>query len=90
MAISPSHLQRLSERVGAEWVEARDAAVQAFQEGTLPREYRKAPAVTRKRIYLETMSTLIPKAGRKLVLDEKARGILPLLQLDAPAAEVKQ
>ena len=53
-------------------------------------EYRKAPAVTRKRIYLETMSTLIPKAGRKLVLDEKARGILPLLQLDAPAAEVKQ
>jgi membrane protease subunit HflK len=53
-------------------------------------EYRKAPAVTRKRIYLETMSTLIPRAGRKLVLDEKARGILPLLQLDAPAAEVKQ
>src|SRR6185295_9383769 len=29
-------------------------------------EYRKAPAVTRKRIYLETMGTLIPKAGRKL------------------------
>jgi modulator of FtsH protease HflK len=52
-------------------------------------EYRKAPAVTRKRIYLETMGTLIPKAGRKLVLDEKARGILPLLQLDG-ATEVKQ
>jgi modulator of FtsH protease HflK len=51
-------------------------------------EYRKAPAVTRKRIYLETMSTLIPKAGRKLVLDERARGILPLLQLGA-AEEVK-
>jgi membrane protease subunit HflK len=44
-------------------------------------EYRKAPAVTRKRIYLETMSTLIPKAGRKLVLDEQARGLLPLLQI---------
>jgi membrane protease subunit HflK len=53
-------------------------------------EYRKAPAVTRKRIYLETMGTLIPKAGRKLVLDEKARGILPLLQLGDGAAEVKQ
>jgi membrane protease subunit HflK len=52
-------------------------------------EYRKAPAVTRKRIYLETMGTLIPKAGRKLVLDEKARGIVPLLQLEG-AAEVKQ
>jgi modulator of FtsH protease HflK len=53
-------------------------------------EYRKAPAVTRKRIYLETMATLIPKAGRKLILDEKARGILPLLQLEGPHAEVKQ
>jgi membrane protease subunit HflK len=44
-------------------------------------EYRKAPGVTRKRIYLETMRSLVPKAGRRLVLDEKARGILPLLQL---------
>jgi membrane protease subunit HflK len=52
-------------------------------------EYRKAPAVTRKRIYLETMATLIPKAGRKLILDEKARGILPLLQLEGPRSEVK-
>ena len=53
-------------------------------------EYRKAPAVTRKRIYLETTGTLIPKAGRKLVLDENARGILPLLQLEGARAEVKQ
>jgi membrane protease subunit HflK len=53
-------------------------------------EYRKAPAVTRKRIYLETMGTLIPRAGRKLVLDEKARGILPLLQLEGTTAEVKR
>jgi membrane protease subunit HflK len=52
-------------------------------------EYRKAPEVTRRRLYLETMGTLIPKAGRKLVLDEKARGVLPLLNLEN-AAEVKQ
>jgi membrane protease subunit HflK len=51
-------------------------------------EYRKAPAVTRKRIYLETMRQLLPKIGRKLVLDEKAKGILPLLQLGEPK-EVK-
>ena len=57
---------------------------EAFHE-----EYRKAPAVTRKRIYLETMGTLIPKVGRKVILDEKARGVLPLLQLGG-AAEVKQ
>ncbi len=44
-------------------------------------EYHKAPAVTRKRLYLETMRELLPKLGRKLVIDDKAKGILPLLQL---------
>jgi modulator of FtsH protease HflK len=57
---------------------------EAFHE-----EYRKAPAVTRRRIYLETMGTLIPRVGRKLILDEKARGILPLLQMDGAVPEVK-
>jgi modulator of FtsH protease HflK len=51
-------------------------------------EYRKAPDVTRKRMYLETMGELIPKLGRKLVLDENARGVLPLLQLDGARKEV--
>ena len=52
-------------------------------------EYKKAPAVTRKRIYLEAMAQLLPKLGRKLLLDEKAKGILPLLQLDGERKEVK-
>jgi membrane protease subunit HflK len=52
-------------------------------------EYHKAPAVTRKRIYLETMGQLVPKIGRKLIVDEKARGILPLLQLEGSPKEVK-
>jgi membrane protease subunit HflK len=52
-------------------------------------EYRKAPAVTRKRLYLESMGQILPKLGRKIVLDEKARGVLPLLQLDGDRKEVK-
>ena len=56
---------------------------------TVYEEYKKAPAVTRKRIYLEAMAQLLPKLGRKLVIDEKAKGILPLLQLDADRKEVK-
>jgi membrane protease subunit HflK len=52
-------------------------------------EYRQAPAVTRKRIYLETMGHLLPKLGRKLLLDDKAKGILPLLQLDGDRKEAK-
>jgi membrane protease subunit HflK len=52
-------------------------------------EYKKAPAVTRRRIYLEAMGQLLPKLGRKLLLDNKAKGILPLLQLDGEKQEVK-
>ena len=53
-------------------------------------EYRKAPAVTRKRLYLETMQELLPRVGKKLILDEKARGVLPLLQLDGEAREIRK
>jgi membrane protease subunit HflK len=53
-------------------------------------EYRKAPAVTRKRIYFETLARVLPRVGRKLILDEKARGILPLLQLEGEKKEVPQ
>lgn len=44
-------------------------------------EYRKAPEVTRQRIYLETLNTILPKVGKKVVVDENARGVLPLLNL---------
>lgn len=53
-------------------------------------EYRKAPDVTRRRMYLETMAEVIPRLGRKVIVDDKAKGVLPLLQLDGAAAkEVK-
>jgi membrane protease subunit HflK len=44
-------------------------------------EYARAPQVTRRRLYLEAMTDILPKAGRRIVVDEKARGILPLLNL---------
>jgi membrane protease subunit HflK len=53
-------------------------------------EYRKAPAVTRKRMYLETMGQLMPKLGKKIVLDDKAKNIMPLLQLGNEPAEKVQ
>lgn len=43
--------------------------------------YKRAPEVTRRRIYLETMELIFPKAGKKVVLDNDLEGILPLLQL---------
>ena len=44
--------------------------------------YEKAPAITRKRMYLETMSKVLPRAGSKVVLDENAKGMTPIVQLD--------
>ncbi len=44
-------------------------------------EYRRAPRVTRNRMYLETMNDILPRMGRKVILDEKQRGLLPLLNL---------
>jgi modulator of FtsH protease HflK len=45
-------------------------------------QYQKAPEVTRTRLYLETMSEVLPKAGKKLVVDENSKGILPLFQFE--------
>ncbi len=50
--------------------------------------YQRAPEVTRRRMYLETMGEIYPKVKRKIVLDEKLKGVLPLLPL-AGAPEVK-
>jgi membrane protease subunit HflK len=43
--------------------------------------YQRAPEVTRRRMYLETMGEIYPKVKRKVVLDESLKGILPLLPL---------
>ena len=45
-------------------------------------EYLKAPEVTKQLLYLETMQEVLPQLGRKIILDEDASQILPLLQLE--------
>ncbi len=45
------------------------------------REYARAPLVTRKRLYLEAISDIIPNISRKVIFDESQKNILPLLNL---------
>jgi membrane protease subunit HflK len=78
---------RAAEGYSLERVNNAEGDAKRFE--ALQEEYRKAPAVTRRRIYLETLSAILPKVGRKLILDESARGILPLLQLEGERKEVK-
>ena len=51
-------------------------------------EYRQAPDVTRRRLYLETMQRILPAMGQKLFVDEDATGVLPLLSLNGATAPV--
>lgn len=48
-------------------------------------EYRKAPDVTRRRLYLETMETVMPQLEKKVVVDEDANQVLPFLPLTPTA-----
>jgi hypothetical protein len=41
--ISPTHLQRLSERIGKEWAEVRDEEVGKFRRAELQRTYQEPP-----------------------------------------------
>ncbi len=48
-------------------------------------EYRKAPEVTRRRLFLETMRQVLPKLRQVYVVDEDTRGMVPLLDLRGAA-----
>jgi membrane protease subunit HflK len=58
-----------------------EAEGDVFAFNALLAEYIKAPEVTRLRLYLETMAEILPKVRKKVILDEDAKGILPLLNL---------
>jgi membrane protease subunit HflK len=50
-------------------------------------EYIKAPEVTKRRIYLETLEEILPKIGNKIVTDEQGNSVLPLLQMQMNGAK---
>lgn len=44
-------------------------------------EYKKAPEITKKRLYLETLTEVLPKVKDKYIIDPKQSSILPLLDI---------
>ncbi len=74
--------RKISDARGYASQRINEAEGDAARFNSLYAEYVKAPAVTNRRLYLETMSKVLPKLGRKIILDEEAKGILPLLNLD--------
>lgn len=48
-------------------------------------EYKEAPDVTRRRLFIEAMSDVLPKVKRKILTDGTSSDVLPLLQLEQGA-----
>jgi membrane protease subunit HflK len=58
-----------------------NAEGEASRFRALYNEFVKAPEVTKRRIYLETMSNVVPKIGNVVITDQKGNNVLPLLQM---------
>jgi membrane protease subunit HflK len=65
-------------------VNRADGEVARFK--SLYEEYEKAPEITRQRIYLETLGEVLPKIQGKILIDDKAQSMMPLLHIGGPAA----
>ncbi|RKZ18635.1 FtsH protease activity modulator HflK [bacterium] len=80
-------LQTIQEAEGYSMDRVNRAEGDASLFNSIYKSYRKAPDVTRKRIYLETMTEILPRMKGKIVVDDELQGVLPLLNLNAPAAK---
>ncbi|MEI6343168.1 MAG: FtsH protease activity modulator HflK [Verrucomicrobiota bacterium] len=82
--------QKLSEAEGYATRRVKEAEGDVARFNSLLAEYVKAPEVTRRRLYLETMQDVLPRLGRRYVVDAGLRGVIPMLSMepgDHPAAQ---
>ena len=79
--------QRIREADGYRLKRINEAEGDVARFSALLAEYSKAPEVTRRRIYIETLQDVMPGIRSKIIIDEQARSILPLLNLDTQKAK---
>ena len=75
--------QRIREADGYRLKRINEAEGDVARFSALLAEYSKAPEVTRRRIYIETLQDVLPGIRSMFIIDEQMRSILPLLNLDA-------
>ncbi|KAB2642624.1 MAG: FtsH protease activity modulator HflK [Verrucomicrobia bacterium] len=73
--------QRISAAEGFAFQRVNEAEGDVTRFKQLLVQYEKAPAITKQRLYLETMNEVLPKVGSKIILDEGAKQFLPLMNL---------
>src|SRR5690606_10930177 len=72
--------QILEEAEGYRAQVVNEAQGEASRFSAVLTEYAKAPEVTRKRLYLETMEQVLGHVN-KVILDESGQGVVPYLPL---------
>ncbi|MDP2574398.1 FtsH protease activity modulator HflK [Vibrio penaeicida] len=81
--------QRIREADGYRLKRINEAEGDTARFNALLSEYAKAPEVTKRRIYLETMQAVLPNIRSKIIIDEQANHILPLLNLNRTQGEAQ-
>lgn len=82
--------QRIAEAQGQATQRVNEATGDAERFLALFREYQKAPAITRERLYLEQMQSVLPNIKSKIIIDGDATNSpLPLLHLEGGSTSLK-
>ena len=74
--------QQILEAEGYALKRVNEARGDADRFNAIRQEYQNAKAVTRRRLYLETMNAVLPKVKEIYVIDSESSAPLPILQLD--------
>ena len=81
--------QRIREADGYRLKRINEAEGDTARFNALLFEYTKAPEVTKRRIYLETMQAVLPNIRSKIIIDKQTNNILPLLNLNGTQGEAR-
>ncbi len=74
--------QRIRAADGYRLKRINEAEGDAARFNAVMAEYSKAPNVTRRRIYIETLQEVLPGLDSKIIMDEESKQILPLMHLN--------
>lgn len=74
--------QRIQEAEGYKLKRVNEAEGDIARFNAVFAQYQKAPAVTKQRLYLETMQAVLPQVQNKIIVDSQMQGLLPLLNLN--------
>jgi len=81
--------QRIRAADGYRLKRINEAEGDAARFNAILTEYSKAPEVTRRRIYIETLKEVLPGLDSKIIVDESAQQILPLMHLNTAKGAVQ-